>query len=568
MSLAAAAHPLAPTGRALSERGLIGVGIAAAALAALPIVALFVIGAGGFSDLSGVYLRIVLPRAALDTVLLLAGVGVMTASVGVGAAWLASAFLFPGRALLSALLAAPLAMPTYVAAYVWVELLEPLGPVQRAFRAIFGFASPADYWFPPVRSLFGAILIFGLVLFPYVYLTARAVFMVQSASLLEVARTLGRGPAAIFWSVGLPLARPAIAAGMSLALLETLNDIGAVEYLGVRTLTVTVMQTWLSKNSLSGAAFIACAMLLIVGLVLLFERWMRRDRRFAVSVQKPRLAEPIRLEGWRGWFVTACCAAPVLIAFVIPVGYLAFEAIGVLARRGLDPAFARQALTTVALALAATVAVLILGVGAVIAQRIAPGRLTLGALRVAALGYAVPGTVLAVGLLGPMTGFDRALSTLVGALTGAGPGLWITGSGLGLVLAYAIRFQAIALGAIESAAGRYSLHIDHAARALGRDGMAIAREIHLPLLRPAIGAAALLVFIDCVKELSATLVLRPLNFDTLATALYEHATRGAFEDGAPQALAIVLAGMIPVLYLARRGLVAELEPERLVRRDR
>lgn len=564
----AASRPLAPPGRPLAERALIGVGVKAAALAALPIAALFVIGAGGLSELSRVYLTIVLPRAAFDTLLLLAGVGVMTASVGVGAAWLASAFVFPGRALLSALLAAPLAIPTYIAAYVWVELLEPLGPVQRGFRALFGYASPADYWFPPVRSLGGAILIFGLVLFPYVYLTARAVFMLQSASLLEVARTLGRGPAAVFWSVGLPLARPAVAAGMSLALLETLNDIGAVEYLGVRTLTVTVMQTWLAKNSLAGAAFIACAMLVIVGLVLLFERAMRRDRRFAVSVQKPRLAEPIRLEGARAWFVTACCAAPVLVAFVIPVGYLAFEAIDVLARRGLDPAFGRQAATTVGLALAATVLVLILGAGAVIAQRIAPGRLTLGALRVAALGYAVPGTVLAVGLLAPMTGIDRAISSVAAALVGAAPGLWITGSGLGLVLAYAIRFQAIALGAIESAAGRYSLHIDHAARALGRDGVGLAREIHLPLLRPAIGAAALLVFIDCLKELPATLILRPLNFDTLATGLYEHATRGAFEDGAPQALAIVLAGMIPVLYVARRGLAADLEPDRLAPRER
>ncbi|MBL8590676.1 MAG: iron ABC transporter permease, partial [Methylobacteriaceae bacterium] len=356
--------------------------------------------------------------------------------------------------------------------------------------------------------------------------------------------------------------------GMSLALLETLNDIGAAEYLGVRTLTVTVMQTWLSRNSLPGAALVACVMMAMVALVLVGERLMRRDRRFAVSVQKPRLAEPVRLEGARAWLVTAACALPVLVAFVAPVGYLALEAGRAVLRDGFDPAFPRQAATTIALASLATALVLALGAGAVIAQRLSPGRLTLAALRIAALGYAVPGTVLAVGLLAPMTGVDAVISTVATGLAGLPPTLWLTGSGLGLVLAYAIRFQAIAIGAIESAASRYSLHIDHAARALGRGPGALAREIHLPLLRPAIGAAALLVFIDCVKELSATLLLRPLNFDTLATALYEQATRGVFEQGAPQALAIVLAGMIPVLFLARRGLVAELEPERLVRRDR
>ncbi|MBK9081927.1 MAG: iron ABC transporter permease [Rhizobiales bacterium] len=546
------------------ERALVSAALAAAALVALPVVALALLATGGASALSSIYLTVVLPRAALDTLLLLAGVGAMTASVGVGAAWLASAFLFPGRALLSALLAAPLAIPTYIAAYIWVELLEPLGPVQRAIRAVFGFATPADYWFPPIRSLPGAILVFSLVLFPYVYLTARAVFMLQSASLLEVARTLGRGPAAIFWRVGLPLARPAVAAGMSLALLETLNDIGASEYLGVRTLTVTVMQTWLSRNSLPGAALIACAMLLIVGAVLIGERRMRRDRRFAVSVQKPRLAEPIRLSGARAWLVTGLCALPVLVAFVIPVGFLAYEAAQAVAARGLDPAFARQAMTTVTLAAVATLVVVALGAALVLAQRVAPSRATLAALRLSTLGYAVPGTVLAVGLLAPMTGLDRMISQTLAALAGAAPALWITGSGLGLVAAYAIRFLAISVGALESAASRFSPHLDFAARTLGRGPIALAREIHLPLLHPALGAAALLVFIDCLKELPATLILRPLNFDTLATALYEHATRGSFETGAPQALAIVLAGMIPVLTLARRNVV-ELDPDELAR---
>lgn len=556
------------TVRSRTERTLLALAFLGAGLMALPVVALVLLATGGVSALSNVYLTIVLPRAAFDTALLLAGVGLLTAAIGVGAAWLVSAFVFPGRKLLGALLAMPLAIPTYIAAYSWVELLEPLGPVQRLIRAAFGFQSAADYWFPPVRSLPGAIVIFSLVLFPYVYLTVRAVFLVQSASLVEAARTLGRGPAAILTAVALPLARPAIAAGMALALLETLNDIGASEYLGVRTLTVTVMQTWLNRNSLPGAALIACVMLVLVAGLILAERRMRRDRRYAVSVQKPRLVAPIRLEGWRAGLASLACALPVLVAFAVPVSFLASEAVKAVAERGLDLAFARQFGTTLLLSGIASVIVVGLGAAIVLAQRLAPGRFTLLAMRVGALGYALPGTVLAVGLLAPLASFDDALARFSTWTLGVSPGLLLSGSGAAIVMAYVIRFLAISIANIESGVARYSPHIDHAARALGRGPAALMREIHLPLIRPALASAALLVFIDCVKELPATLILRPLNVDTLATALYEHAARGSFETGAPQALAIVIAGLIPVLHLARKGLATDLDPDRLVPEDR
>lgn len=546
---------LAPAGllARLRERGFLAASILGAALVFLPVASLLVMATGGASDLSPVFFRIVLPYAVRDTLLLLAGVAIGVSAIGVGAAWLVTAYDFPGRGLLTALLAAPLAMPTYVAAYVWVEILEPLGPVQRSLRALLGIDHPPDLWFPAVRSLGGAIVIFSLVLYPYVYLTVRAVFMAQSASLLEVARSLGRGPAGVFVAVALPLARPALAAGLTLALLEALNDVGASQYLGLTTLAGTVMDVWLTRNSLSGAALIACAMLAIVILVLAAERLARRDRRFAVPVQKPRIAAPVRLRGAAALLVIALCAAPVLVALALPAGYLALETVDRIRLGAIDPRLWRQTVTTVALSSAATILVMALGTLMVLAWRAHPTRFRLFAMRAGALGYAVPGTVLAVGMMAPMVGFDSLLTSMIGWFVATQPTLWLTGSGLGLVLAYTIRFLTISIGAMESQLARYSPHIDHAARALGRDAMGVAREVHLPLLRPALAAAALLVFIDCLKELPATLLLRPLNGETLATALYEHASRAAFQDGAAQALIIVAAGLIPALRLTGRS---------------
>ncbi|MCP8941122.1 iron ABC transporter permease [Alsobacter sp. SYSU M60028] len=495
--------------------------------------------------------RNVLPDAMAQTAMLLAGVAVLVSVVGVGTAWLVTAYRFPGRGALAMALILPLAMPAYIVAYVYVEILEPLGPVQGGLRALFGWRSRADYWFPEIRSLPGAVLVLGFVLYPYVYMTARALFSVQSANLIEVARTLGARPWELFRAVALPLARPALALGLSLALLETLNDIGASEYLGVRTLTVSIYTTWVNRNSLEGAAQIACVMLAVVAVILWLERRARGARGFTASVKRPRQATPLALSGGAGFAAALACALPVVVGFAIPAALLVREAVSRTLRKGVPAEFWHALGLTLAYAAAATCLVLVLGAVVAAAVRMVRGRKVAALARVASLGYAMPGTVLAVGLLTPLATVDNALANAIRAMTGVSPGLILTGSGAAVVVAYTVRFLGIAAGGIESGMSRISTHMDDAARTLGRRPGEILRLIHLPLARPALASAALLVFVDAMKELPATLLLRPLNADTLATAVYAQAARGVFEDGALAALAIVLAGLAPVLLMLR-----------------
>ncbi len=518
-------------------------------LIALPLLSLVWIAIRG--DLSPVrhVFSVVLPAATADTAILLAGVGVVTTLLGVGAAWLVTAFRFPGRGVLAVALTLPLAVPTYIIAYCWVEILEPFGPVQTAYRALFGFTSRADYAFPEVRSMPGAILLLGFVLYPYVYLPVRALFAVQSASLIEAARTLGASPAKVFRRVALPMARPAVALGLSLALLEALNDIGAADHLGVRTLTVTVYTTWLNRGSLPGAAALSLVLLTVVTMLILVEIRSRGARSFASSAKKPRRQDPVELRGPRALAATAACALPPLLGFFIPAAFLAVEAL----KRGtrIDPGLSSQILATIAFAGAATVATVILGALIAAAVRIVRGRSMSGAARIASLGYALPGTVVAVAMLGPLSGLDNLIAESMKALFGGRWGLVLTSAGVGVVLAYVVRFLGIAVGGVEGGFARVSPHVDDAARTLGHSPGLLMRDIHLPLLRPALASAALLVFVDAMKELPATLLLRPLNVETLATAIYAHAGRGVFEDGALASLLIVLAGLVPIVLLMR-----------------
>jgi iron(III) transport system permease protein len=423
--------------------------------------------------------------------------------------------------------------------------------LQAALRGLMGWTSRGQYWFPEIRSLGGCILVMSLVLYPYVYMTARAMFLTQSASMIEVARTLGASRATLFRTVALPLARPALAVGLSLALLEALNDIGASEYLGVRTLTVSVFTTWLNRGSLPGAAQIAGLMLVVViGLVLL-ERHGRRDRRYTLSTRRPRTTQPVALPGWRGLTATLFCAAPVVLGFALPTGFLFGEVL----ERGLfgqvDSIFLGHLATTVALAAGATAVTLALGIIVVTASRLARTRWARWAQAVAGLGYAVPGTVLALGLLGPLITVDNGLNTVWRALTGERLGLVLMGSGFAIVIAYTIRFLPISTGSLAAGLERVSSGLEDAARTLGAKPRELVLRVQLPLLRPALASAALLVFVDCLKELPATLLLRPLNVETLATLVYGHAARGQFEDGALAALLIVVVGVWPVLRLTR-----------------
>ncbi len=530
------------------------IAVVAATLALAPLVTLVFIAVSQFDDIWLHLIRYVIPVALLHTLALLAGVAAVTIVLGVGTAWAVTTFQFPGRNALTWLLALPLAIPTYIVAYVYVDLLEAWGPVQSALRAIFGWRSAADYWFPSVRSLGGAILLMGFVLYPYVYLAARAMFQTQASQYAEAARVLGARPFRLALQISLPLARPAIAVGVALALLETLNDIGASEYLGVQTLTLSIFATWLNRSSLAGAAQIACVMLLIVAGLIALERYGRRGRAFtAMTHQGARFSSRIRLTGPARWLAALACLVPVFLGFLLPAGYLVYEVVQRGLATGFDPGLVQAAITTVALAAVATALVLAIGFSAIAAMRYLRRPFIAACVNVAGIGYAVPGTVLALGLLTPLVLIDEWLNDVVRALGGTGVGLILAGSVAAVTIAYVIRFLAIALGFAQAGFARIAPEFDDVARMLGAGPATLARTIHLPLIRPAIRGAALLVFVDCLKELPATLLLRPLNVETLSTYIYQFATRGSFEDGSLAALIIVAVGIPAVLLITRHA---------------
>jgi iron(III) transport system permease protein len=523
--------------------------LAAAVLA--PLVSLAAIALTGGADVWPHLAAYVLPKAIVDTSLLLAGVAILTASIGIGTAWIVTTYQFPGRDSLCWLLPLPLAFPTYIVAYVYVDIFDAIGPVQQLYRAIFGYATAAEYWFPPIRSIGGAIFVIGIVLYPYVFLAARAMFQTQSASLIEVGRTLGASRWMLARHVALPLARPALAVGLSLALLETLNDIGASEYLGVQTMTLSVFTTWINRSSLPGAAQIACVMLIVIVALMALERHGRRHKRFIVSARRARIAPRIPLRGRAGWIALGLCLLPVLLGFILPALMLTREVIQRGLIFGFDHDLIGHTLTTVTLAAAATAIAIVLGLVAAICARLAKTHLAGAALVIAGLGYAIPGTVLALGLMTPLVRIDEALNALTRIFGAPHVGLILAGSSAALIIAYVLRFLAIATGSAQAGLARIPHEIDDVARTLGTKPSHIAWLIHLPLSRAALGGAALLVFVDCLKELPATLLLRPLNVETLSTYIYQFATRGNFEEGALAALIIVAAGLLPVIYLTR-----------------
>jgi iron(III) transport system permease protein len=526
---------------------------AVAVLVLAPVVALALIAAQGSGDLWPHLIQNVIPVAFRVTGLLLLGVGCLVIVIGAGTAWLVTAYEFPGRRILDWALLLPLAVPTYIVAYAYLDILHPIGPVQTALRALLGLEHPGDLWFPEIRSLAGCIILFGFVLYPYVYLTTRALFLMQAAGLVEAAETLGARRRPVFFRIALPLARPAIALGASLALMEALNDVGASEFLGVRTLTVSIYSTWINRSNLPGAAGIALMMLAVVVALILIERWARHRQRYAAAAQKSQPLVPRRLSGIAGWSAFAAGALPVLFGFVLPASYLVGEAARRVRFTGIAPAIYAETGNTILISGIATAVTLALGLSVAYADRLRHGGLGAVLVRTASLGYALPGTVLAIGLLAPLAGIDNLIDGLSREWFGVSTGLILSGSGIALVYAYTTRFLAISVGGIEAGFDKIPVSLDMSARTLGKTAGAALWRVHLPLLRPALGAAALLVFVDCMKELPATLLLRPLNFETLATHLYAEASRGTYEDGAVAALAIVLFGLLPVILLARLG---------------
>lgn len=544
----------------LKESGNLGWSIAALIISLIALLPLFAIAAIALKSSGDTWPHLianVLPGSLRRTLLLMAGVGGLSLVIGTATAWLVTMYRFPGRRYFQWLLLLPLAIPTYIIAYTYLEMLDYSGMVQTALRAMFGWRNARDYWFPDIRSLGGAILVMSAVLYPYVYITARASFIAQSVCVLEVSRTLGRTAAETFWEVALPLARPALAAGVVLVLMETLNDIGAVEFFGVRTLTVAVYDTWLDRNSLSGAAQIACVMLLFVFALLVIERTLRAGRRFHHTTGKYRDLQEDSLRGWRAVLATIACALPVLFGFVLPAAVLLHDAF-VHVAAGLAPEFWEAALNS--LMLAAAAAVLAVGFAVVLAyaRRQTRSKLIQAATTLPAISYAIPGTVLAIGLLIPLAGFDNSIDALMRSLFGLSTGLVLSGTAFAIILAYTIRFLAASLGAVEAGLSKVSRNIDAAARTLGSTISETLLKVHLPLLRPALGAAALLVFVDSMKELPATLLLRPFNFDTLATQVFTLVSLYRYEEAGLSALTIVLVSLAPVFLL--HGIIAGSRP--------
>ena len=518
------------------------------AVVALPVATVVVLALAPGASVWPHLTRTVLPAAIADTLLLLGGVGLLTLAFGTGTAWLITMCRFPGRTIMDRLLVLPLAVPTYIVAYCYVELLDFAGPIQRLLRVVFGWHTARDYWFPDVRTLPGAILVLSAVLYPYVYLSARASFVQQSICVLEVARTLGQTSTGAFWRIALPLSRPALAAGLALVMMECLNDLGAVQYLGVQTLTVSIYTTWLQRSSLGGAAQIALVALVFVLMLVALERAARGHGQYHHTTGRYRSIPFTDLEGWRGLAAAAVCTLPVLAGFVAPVAILVTQASAHVSD-AIAAGFWGAAGNSAMVSTVAAVATVVLGLALAYARRLAPSAFVRIVVRGTGLGYALPGTVLALGLLIPLAGLDNAVDGALRAWLGISSGLLLSGSLFIVVLAYVIRFLAVSLAALEAGFERLSPNLDAAARTLGETALSALWRVHMPLLAPALGAAALLVFVDAMKELPATLLLRPFNFETLATHVYAYAGLELFENATLGALTIVVMGLIPVLLL-------------------
>ncbi len=519
-----------------------------AAFVALPILSVIVLAAGG-SDIWGHLWRTVLPHYTLNTLQLLAGVGLGTVMVGTGAAWLVTYYRFPGQRILEWAIVLPLAIPAYLVAYIYTDLLEYAGPLQKTLRQVFGWGAPADYWFPEIRSPGGAMAIMTLTLYPYVYLLARAAFVTQSAALMEAARVLGQGPWRAFFRVALPVARPAVVAGVALALMETLNDFGVVDFFAVPTFTAGIFDVWLNMNDTPGAAQLAVVMLVFVLFLLHAERRARRGRRFDTTASRaPGLGH--QLSGARALLVFAACAAPVLLGFVIPSSIMLSYALRFW-RVSVEQGFFGQLANSLTLSLAAALIAGALGLLLAWAVRMDRSPAARVAARFASIGYAMPGAMLAVGLLIPLARADGVINDLTRSYLGVSPGLLLSGTLFALVYGYTARFMALAHGAAESGLARISPAMEDAARTLGAGPRETLARVHFPMLRASILTGGLIVFVDTMKELPATLLLRPFNFDTLATTAYQFATDELFEEAALGGLSIVAAGVLPLIILSR-----------------
>ena len=541
-------------------RALVVCTVLLALLGVLPVVA--VVGRGLAFDAGGTWAHLaqtVLPRYVLNTVALIVMVG---AGVGVGgtvAGWLVARRRFPGSTFFAWSLLLPLAMPAYVMAYAYTDFLQYAGPLQTALRETFGW-SRDDYWFPEIRSVGGAAAMFVFTLYPYVFLLARTAFVERSPALVEAARTLGLDRRAAFLRVELPLARPAIAGGIALALMETLADFGTVAYFAVDTFTTGIYRAWFSLGDRTAAAQLSAILLMFVVAAVALERASRGEAATYESARaRTGLARDVpQLTGVRAWLAVAVCAVPLLVGFVAPV--LLLLRLMADSEPGWTSRYAVWSYNSLRVALLASVLAVAIATFTAYARRLAPAMLTRASERVLNLGYALPGTVLAIGVLLPLGALDHAVANAWTSMTGAAPQLFLTGTIVALIYAYLVRYFAVAWNGVEPGFARITPAMDAAARSLGSTAWQVLRRVHVPLLARSGAAALLLVFVDVMKELPATLVLRPFNFDTLATQTYLFAKDERLAEAALPSLTIVAVGILPILVLSRLAVGKRVSP--------
>jgi iron(III) transport system permease protein len=528
-----------------------------ALLLSLPLLSIVV---GIFSDQRATWqhlIETVLGSYLFNSLGLALGVGLGVTFLGTIAAGLVTLCQFPGRKFWQWALLLPMAAPAYILAYTYTEFLEYYGPVQSLLRRLFGWQNAQEYWFPAIRSLTGAIVLMTLVLYPYVYLLARSAFINQANATLEASRSLGCQPLESFIKVALPMARPAIVSGLSLALMETLNDYGTVEYFSVPTFTTGIFRTWFALGERRAAIQLAALLLGLIGVLLAFEKQSRQRARFYQNTSPKGSTATYPLDPLQSTLAILFCAVPVLFGFMIPTGLLV-----VLLGKGAtgDGDFGGSDLggpglgqfVTHSLVLAAVTAAGILGIGVILAyaERLRSTRFSRLTTEIATLGYAMPGAVIAVGTMVPLGQLDNAIDGMMRSRFGISTGLLLSGTTAALVFAYVVRFLAVGFGAIASSLGNIKPSLDDASRSLGRNQATTLWQVHLPLMRSGLITAVILVFVDVMKELPVTLIMRPQNFDTLAVRVYNLASDERLAAAAMPALAIVMVGLLPVGLLS------------------
>lgn len=522
---------------------------ALALLLVLPILAIFTTAVGETNELFSHLMSTVMPTYAYNTVVLVIGTMLLSLLLGIPSAWIMAMCRLPSERILQWALVLPLAMPGYIVGYIFTDWFDFAGPVQIFLRDLTGWG-PGEYWFPDIRTLTGATIVLSLVLYPYVYLLCRAAFMEQNVSLLQSARLLKCSPWESFRRISLPLARPSMAVGLSLVAMETVGDFGTVSYFAVNTLTTAVYDTWLGYSSLTAAAKISAIMLVVVILLLSAERYSRRKQKLFQSQFSSREDFRYELVGWKKWLALTWCWGLVCVAFILPLGQLLIYAYKYFAQSW-TAEFREYALNSLYVSLAAAFIGVMVALTVNFSQRVNPSRQSLAFMRLSSMGYAVPGTVLAIGVMVPVLSMDHLVNDVAKYMEWGRPGLIFSGSMFAIVFAMVVRFSAVAIGSIESSLSKVSPSLDMASRTMGCNSNEMLRRVHLPLVRRGALIAALLVFIESMKELNAALLLRPFNFETLATYVYNFASDEKLELAALPAVLLVLVGLVPLVIVNR-----------------